>query len=188
MTENFNIRKFNGRPDDADIVSEADGRVFDFLDDLDIDYTTLVHPSVFTIEECEAVRKNVGVPVFKNLFLTNKQNTLFFLLMISADKPFKTKYLSSQLGCARLSFASEQNMVDFLHIHPGAVSPMGLIHDTGHRVRLIIDSELKEVETYACHPCVNTASLVLKMSDLIDKILPATGHDYTWVDLPRIVE
>ena len=184
----FKIRRFQGRPDSEDIAADAEAGVFDFLDKLGIEYTTLVHPAAFTMEECEALRKDAGAPVFKNLFLTNKQQTLFFLLMISADKPFKTKFLSSQLGCARLSFASEQNMVDFLHIHPGAVSPMGLIHDTGRHVRLIIDSELKDVETYACHPCVNTASLVMKMSDLLEKVVPATGHDYTWVDLPRVFD
>ena len=126
--------------------------------------------------------------MFKNLFLTNKQGTLFFLLMICADKPFKTKFLSSQLDCARLSFESEQQMVDFLQIHPGAVSPMGLIHDTGHHVRVIIDSELKDVQTYACHPCVNNASIVMKMSDLLDKVIPATGHDHTSVDRPRLTD
>lgn len=187
-TGSFEIRKFNGRPGGEDIVCDAEKGVFDFLDGLGVVYTTLVHPAAFTMEECEAVRREAGAPVFKNLFLTNKQCTLFFLLMISADKPFKTKFLSSQLGCARLSFASEHNMVDFLRIHPGAVSPMGLIHDKGHHVRLIIDSELKDVLTYACHPCVNTASIVMKMSDLLDKVIPATGHDYTWVDLPRVVD
>lgn len=182
--DQFEIRKWDGRPAETQVVCEAERQVFDFLDGLGVSYTTLTHPAAFTMEECEAVRRRAGAPVFKNLFLTNKQNTLFFLLMISADKPFKTKYLSSQLGCARLSFASEQNMVDFLHIHPGAVSPMGLIHDKERRVRLIIDSDLRDVETYACHPCVNTASLVMKMSDLLDKIIPATGHDHTWVTLP----
>lgn len=92
--------------------------VYDFLDRLDVEYQTLSHPAAFTMEECEAVRKVIDTPVFKNLFLTNKQQTLFFLLMMPADKPFKTKYLSSQLGCARLSFASVEHMQAMLHITP----------------------------------------------------------------------
>ena len=135
------------------------------------------------MEECEAVRRDIGAPVFKNLFLTNRQQTDFYLLMIPADKPFKTKYLSSQLGCARLSFASPEKMEEYLHIHPGAVSPMGLIHDKSRRVRLIIDSDLRDIDIYACHPCVNTSSIALRLSDLLEKVLPATGHDFTWVDL-----
>ena len=100
------ITKYAGRPNDDTVRNESETAVYDFLDRLGIAYTTLCHPAAFTMEECEAVRKRLDAPVFKNLFLTNRQQTEYYLLMIPADKPFKTKYLSSQLGCARLSFAS----------------------------------------------------------------------------------
>lgn len=179
------IKIYNGRPsEDNDLRSVAETEVYDFLDKTHIEYTTLCHPAAFTMEECEAVRKAIGAPVFKNLFLTNKQQTLFFLLMIPADKPFKTKYLSSQLGCARLSFASSEAMEEMLHIAPGAVSPLGLIHDRNCRVKLIVDKDLSAIERYACHPCVNTASVALSLNDLLNKVVPATGHSFTWVTLP----
>lgn len=181
---NFETILYEGRPvDDNQSRTEAELAVYDFLDEAGIIYKTLIHPAAFTMEECEAVRKEIGAPVFKNLFLTNRQQTEFYLLMIPADKPFKTKYLSSQLGCARLSFASAEKMEELLHIHPGAVSPMGLIHDKDRKVRLIIDEDLKNTGEYACHPCVNTASLLLSLDDLIEKVIPATGHSYTWVTL-----
>ncbi len=178
--------KYTGRPTEGnDRRSETELQVYDFLDRLGIDYVTYCHRAAFTMEECAAVRDALNVPVFKNLFLTNKQQTLFFLLILPADKPFKTKYLSSQLGCARLSFASPEMMERYLRIHPGAVSPMGLIFDTGHHVRLIIDRDLAGgSDRYACHPCVNTSSLAISFTDLLEKIIPATGHDYTWVELP----
>lgn len=175
----------HGRPANAETRSEAERGVYDMLDDLGIDYGTLTHAAAATMEECEAVRHTLGAPVFKNLFLTNRRATELYLLLMPADKPFKTKYLSSQLGCARLSFASEQEMWDKLHIHPGAVSPMGLIYDTEHKVRLIIDSDLRQTDKYACHPCVNTASIIMRLSDLLERFLPATGHDYTFVELPE---
>lgn len=179
------VKIYNGRPtDDNGNRTAAETEVYDFLDSTGIGYTTLCHPAAFTMEECEAVRRTIGAPVFKNLFLTNKQQTLFYLLMIPADKPFKTKYLSSQLGCARLSFASSELMMELLHIAPGAVSPMGLIHDKEHRVRLIVDRDLSADSRYACHPCVNTASVALSLDDLLEKVVPATGHSYTWVELP----
>lgn len=176
---------YDGRPTHVEGKPEAEIAVYDFLDKIGIRYCTLCHPAAFTMEECEMIRKRIGAPVFKNLFLTNKQHTLYFLLMIPADKPFKTKYLSSQLGCARLSFASAEEMKELLHIHPGAVSPMGLIHDKNLKVRLIADTELKSVGTYACHPCVNTASVALTLDDLIKTVVPATSHEVTWVTLPR---
>ena len=180
----FESRRYEGRPTEGnDARSAAELAVYDFLDRVGADYVTLCHPAAFTMEECEAVRREIGAPVFKNLFLTNRQQTDFYLLMIPADKPFKTKYLSSQLGCARLSFASAEHMEQLLHIHPGAVSPMGLIHDREHKVRLIIDRDLEGTGIYACHPCVNTASIAMSLSDLLGKVIPATGHDYTWVEL-----
>lgn len=176
--------KYSGRPlEGNESRSEAEMAVYDFLDRLGVIYTTLCHPAAFTMEECEEVRRQIGAPVFKNLFLTNKQQTQFYLLMIPAGKPFKTKYLSSQLGCARLSFAPEAAMEKYLHIHPGAVSPMGLIHDVEGKVRLIVDRDLEGTGLYACHPCVNTASVALSLDDLLGKIVPATGHDFTWVEL-----
>lgn len=179
------ITKYNGRPTtDNDKRTAAEMAVYDFIDRVGVEYTTLCHPAAFTMEECEEVRKAIDAPVFKNLFLTNKQQTLFYLLMIPADKPFKTKYLSAQLGCARLSFASSEALMELLHIAPGAVSPMGLIHDTECRVKLIVDRELSTTKRYACHPCVNTASVALSLEDLLEKVVPATGHTYTWVDLP----
>lgn len=178
------IRIYDGRPCDDIVRAEAELAVYDFLDGLNISYRTCTHPAAFTMEECEAVRAAIGAPVFKNLFLTNKQQSQFYLLMIPADKPFKTKYLSGQLGCARLSFASAGHMEELLHIHPGAVSPMGLIHDRECRVRLIIDRDLQCCEAYACHPCVNTSSIMLTLADLLDKVVPATAHTATWVTLP----
>ena len=176
---------YQGRPTDNNENREyAETAVYDLLDSVGVEYKTLCHPAAFTMEECEAVRKAIGAPVFKNLFLTNKQKTLFFLLMIPADKPFKTKYLSSQLGCARLSFASSEDMKKMLNISPGAVSPMGLIHDKDCKVRLIVDSDLSGACLYACHPCVNTASVALSLTDLLEKVVPATFHSYTWVSLP----
>ena len=179
------MKLFPGRPNDPDhIVTSDEEAVYDFLDRGGIKYQTLTHPHAFTMEECEKIRNQIGAPVFKNLFLTNKQRSLFFLLMIPAEKPFKTKYLSSQLGCARLSFACPEDMMSLLHISPGAVSPMGLIHDKDCKVNLIIDEDLSSSDIYACHPCVNTASIILSLNDLLKKIIPATGHSFTWVKLP----
>lgn len=180
---------YNGRPTEGnENQTAAELAVYDFLDSTGVAYTTLCHPAAFTMEECEAVRKAIGALVFKNLFLTNKQQTLFFLLMIPAGKPFKTKYLSSQLGCARLSFASPEAMAELLHITPGAVSPLGLIHDKECRVKLIVDRDLALIDRYACHPCVNTASVALSLNDLLEKVVPATAHTFTWVDLPTEME
>jgi len=167
------------------IESTAEAGVYEFLDSIGMPYEVTHHAPAFTMDECMAVERTLGVPVCKNLFLCNRQQTEFYLLMIPSDKPFKTRFLSSQIGCARLSFASEENMERLLRIAPGAVSPMGLIYDKGHTVRLLIDSELEGIDRFGCHPCVNTATLALPMREFLTVYLPAVGHEPAFVSLPR---
>ena len=91
--------------------------------------------------------------------------------------------LSAQIKSARLSFAEPEDLLRLLDIEPGAVSIMGLIYDTDRKVRLLMDEDLKEKEYFGCHPCVSTTSIRLKMSDVLERYLPATGHTPTWVTL-----
>ena len=174
---------FEGRPQDLE-CTEMEERVYDFLDDLDLQYKTLKHPAAFTIEECNKVRDAINAPVFKNLFLTNKQQTKFYLLLMPGEKVFKTKYLSAQINSARLSFAGPDKMMEMLGVSPGSVTPLGLINDKNGTVNLLIDSDLQQSEEFACHPCINSASVVMSFNDLVSKVLPATGHPFTWVSLP----
>ena len=108
--------------------------------------------------------------------------------MLPGGKVFKTKQITSQLGCARLSFAGEDHMVNLLHIHPGAVSPMGLMNDTEKKVMLVIDKDLFNNDIFGCHPCVNTASLKLSLKELVEIFLPAVGHEHRVVELVNEVE
>lgn len=178
------FRLFEGRPREME-CTDMEEKVYDFLDSLHIDYKTLKHPAAFTIEECNKVRDYINAPVFKNLFLTNKQQTKFYLLLMPGEKVFKTKYLSAQINSARLSFAGEEFMKRYLGVTPGSVTPMGLINDPDKEVTLLIDEDLKKCPEFACHPCINSASLVMTFKDLVEVILPAMGHTIHWVNLPE---
>ncbi|MBD5501788.1 MAG: prolyl-tRNA synthetase associated domain-containing protein [Lachnospiraceae bacterium] len=157
--------------------------VYELLSLLNIPFKRMDHEAMATIEACRGVDEILGIHMCKNLFLCNTQQTMFYLLMMPGEKKFKTKELSGQLKCARLSFAPEEFMEKYLHIAPGAVSIMGLMNDTEHHVRLIIDEDVLKEEYLGCHPCVNTSSLRLKTEDVINKFLPYVGHDYTVVHL-----
>ena len=60
---------------------------------------------------------------------------------------------------------------------------MGLMNDKDHAVSLLIDEDVLAGEDLRCHPCVCTSSLKLKTSDVINKFLSATGHEYRTVHL-----
>ena len=177
-----------GRPADTSGRLEKEVRVYDLLDELGIEYQRVDHEAANTMEACREVDNLLGVTICKNLFMCNRQQTDFYLLMIEDKKVFKTKYLSAQLGTSRLSFAPPEYMEEFLDIKPGAVSVMGIMNDHGKRVQLVMDKSIYDSEEIGCHPCVSTASLRLKMKDILEKFLPACGHDVRIVDLPVVEE
>ena len=175
---------YTGRPEDPSGRLEKEIQVYDFLDSLGIEYKRADHEALMTMEACEEVDKLLGAKICKNLFLCNRQKTDFYLLLIPAEKPFKTKFLSRQIGTARLSFADGEQMEEYLNITPGSLSLMGLIFDKEKRVHLVIDREVLEEEYFGCHPCINTSSLKFTTEDLTGKIIPALGHDPITVNLP----
>ena len=135
------------------------------------------------MEICEEIDKTLGAMICKNLFLCNRQQTSFYLLMIPADKVFKTKDISAQIGSSRLSFATAEHMEKYLDITPGSVSVLGLMNDTENNVNLLIDKDVLKDEYFGCHPCINTSSLKIKTKDLLEKIIPALKHEHILVEL-----
>ncbi|MBE5882016.1 MAG: prolyl-tRNA synthetase associated domain-containing protein [Lachnospiraceae bacterium] len=181
------LELIKGRPHSCADRLEKEVRTYDLLDSLGIEYERTDHRDMpaTTMEACNEIDAVLQVTICKNLFLCNRQKTDFYLLAMPGDKPFKTKDLSAQIGSARLSFASEEFMEEFLDITPGSVSVLGLMNDKDNRVRLLIDEEILGMEYFGCHPCINTSSMRLKTKDLLDTFLPAVHHEYTVVKLPR---
>lgn len=167
---------------------EKEARCYELLDSLNILYRRADHDPADTIADCELVEKLLGAKICKNLFLTNRQGSEFYLLLMPGEKPFKTKYLSKQIGSARLSFAGAEDMLKHLNITPGSVSVLGLMNDKEGAVNLLMDRELLAEAEFACHPCLNTSTLAFKTEELMNKLLPALGHEPMFVDLSWEVE
>ena len=168
--------------------AQKETAVYRLLDELKIPYRGLDHDRADTMEICEKIEGKLGAEICKNLFLCNQQKTAFYLLMMPGKKVFKTKFLSKQIGSARLSFAGPEFMEEFLNVTPGSVSVFGLMNDKEHRVKLLIDKPLLAQESIGCHPCVNTAVVKIRTADLLDKLLPALSVTPTVVDLPDPAE
>ena len=173
-----------GKPANMSGRLEKEIRVYDFLDNMGVSYQRVDHEPAMTMEACVEIDKIMGTAMCKNLLLCNRQKTDFYLLLMPGDKVFQTKELSAQLGVSRLSFAPAEPMEEFLDITPGSLSILGLMNDKNKSVRLIIDKPVLEDKFIGVHPCINTSSLKLKTSDLINKIIPAMGHEPTVVNLP----
>ncbi len=176
-----------GRPTDVSGRLDKEIRSYDLLDGLGVEYHRVDHESTATMEACEEIDLILGAPTCKNLLLCNRQQTAFYLLMMPADKPFKTKDLSAKIGSSRLSFASGEHMERLLDITPGSLSVLGLMNDHDRDVTLIIDEEILASEYIGMHPCINTTTLRLKTAHLTSCVLPALGHTPTVVRLERYV-
>lgn len=174
---------YHGRPKYDDGRLEKELKVYDLLDELGISYERVDHEALQTIEACRKVDETLGISICKNLFLCNRQKTAYYLLLLPGYKALKTKELSKQIPTSRLSFASREDMEEYLNVTPGSATIMGLMFDPENRVQLVIDEELLKEEWFGCHPCINTSSLKLRTEDVIGKYLQAVHHEYLTVNL-----
>ena len=170
-----------GRPQDKRIDKEE--RVYDLLDQLNIYYQRLDHQEANTMEVCLEIEKNLKSTICKNLFLVNSNKSQYYLLMLKGHKKFKTKVISKQINSSRLSFGSDEKMLEYLDITPGSVSLLGLMNDHDFKVQLFMDKDLLQDEYLGCHPCINTSSLRIKMKDVFEKIIPSLHHEPIFVEV-----
>lgn len=174
---------FQGRPADLTGRLKRERESYDLLDRLGIVYQRTDHAPTATMEVCKEIDAVLELMICKNLFLCNRQKTKFYLLLMPADKPFRTKALSAQIGSSRLSFGGPEEMEELLHVTPGSVSILGLMYDQAHKVRLLIDADVLKETYFGCHPCINTSSVKITMADFTQRLLPALDHPVTEVQL-----
>ena len=177
------LQVHKGRPQCTDGRLEKEIKTYDFLDALSIDYDRVDHEAVMTMEACEEIDEVLGNVLCKNLLLTDRKRSVYFLLMMRGEKRLDTKTLSHQLGTSRLSFAKGEEMEELLNITPGSLTAMGLIFDEANRVGLLIDEDLLDEPYLSCHPCVNTSSIRLSMKDFTERFLTAVHHEMRIVTL-----
>ena len=175
--------KANDRPDLAGGRPEQEMMTYKFLDKLGIGYKRADHDPAEDMDACTAIEKVLKAPICKNLFLCNRQQIMFYLLLMPGDKPFKTKEITKQIGSARLSFGPEEYMWEYMHCEKGSASVLGLVNDTEGHVRLLVDQDLKENPYIGCHPCRNTSTLKLHTKDVFETFAHAVNHEITWVKL-----
>jgi Ala-tRNA(Pro) deacylase len=156
--------------------SGAEQELLDRLVSLDIAFTRIEHPPVYTVEQARSYWNDLAGAHCKNLFLRNKKGNRHYLVILEDSKSADLKALSRHLGEDRLSFASPARLERLLGLEPGAVSPFGLIHDSAGEVRVLIDEDLKSAAQIYFHPNVNTATLGLSYADF-ERFLRHCGQE-----------
>ncbi len=149
--------------------------LFAFLDRLGIAHKTRQHAPVFTVAESVALRDEIPGAHTKNLFVKDRKDQ-FFLLTVEENAVVDLKTVHTRIGAAsKVSFGKPEKLMDYLGVIPGSVTAFGAINDTGHAVKIILDSGLMDNEIINCHPLENNATTSVRSIDLV-KFLEATGH------------
>ena len=172
---------YTGAPTDA--REDVERRVYDLLAELNIPFTRVDHEEAHDMDACVEISRVLGVDICKNLLLTPRNRSTFYLLCLPGDKPFLTKDFSKQIGSSRLSFATAEDLQALLGVQPGSASVLGLMNDREHRVQLLVDRDVLEGDYIGCHPCINTSSLRIRQKDMWEKIVPALEHEPVFVTL-----
>jgi Ala-tRNA(Pro) deacylase len=158
-----------------------------YLTDLGIKSWTVEHPPLFTVEDSQSLRGDIPGGHTKNLFLKDKKNRLF-LLVLGEETEVDLKRVHERIGGqGRVSFGSAELLEEVWGVRPGAVTPFGAINDPGARVSVVLDEAMMRHERLNFHPLVNTRTTGLLSADLV-KFLRATGHDPLVVPLGRDAE
>jgi Ala-tRNA(Pro) deacylase len=152
------------------------------LDTLGISYDLYEHPPVFTADEAAQHWAGIDATRVKNLFLRNKKGDRHYLVILGIEKLADLRHLVKAIGDDRLSFGSPERLMTRLGLTPGSVSPFGLLNDSTHSVRVIVDADLKRADRLIFHPNINTASLAISRTDF-ERFLDSRGNMVRWVTL-----
>ncbi|MBQ3653571.1 MAG: prolyl-tRNA synthetase associated domain-containing protein [Synergistaceae bacterium] len=156
-------------------------KVLDTLDSLGINYELDEHEPVFTIDEITALGLNKKGMIPVNLFLRDAAGKRHFLVIHDGAKHTDLKTLRTQIGCSRLSFGSDERLMNHLGLTRGSVSPFGLINNTNHDVEVIIDEGIKSQTILGFHPNTNTATVWITYPDFM-RFLEACGNPVLYVN------
>lgn len=141
------------------------------------------HKAVYTMDEVNEIY--VPYPEYdaKNLFVRDDKKRNYYLITVKGNKKVDLKEFRKNNNTRPLSFASENDLMTILNLIPGSVTPLGLLNDQELKVSFYLDKEfLTGKEIIGVHPNDNTATLWLKVEDLIT-LIKDHGNEVTIINL-----
>ena len=159
--------------------------IYQFLEGKNVWHEITEHDAVYNMEELSQVDMPYPGDDAKNLFVRNDKKRNYYLITVKGDKRVNLKEFRKNYNTRNLSFASENDLKDILDLTPGAVTPLGLLNDQELKVQFYIDNDfMKDSHVIGIHPNANTATVWLKVEDLID-IIKEHGNEVNIMnDLP----
>ena len=82
--------------------------------------------------------------IVKNIFIRDDKKINYYLALIAGNKRVNLKELRNNLRLRPLTFASEEDLEKYLGLHKGSVTVLGVLNDTNHIVKVLIDEDIKK--------------------------------------------
>ena len=150
--------------------------IYNLLNTQGIKYELINHKAVYNMAEMSEVELPHPEADAKNLFVRDDKKRNYYLITVRGSKRVDLNEFRQNYGTRRLSFASDADLLAFLGLTPGSVTPLGLLTDPECKVQLFIDEELLAPDALiGVHPNDNTATIFLKTADLL-KLIAAHGN------------
>lgn len=119
----------------------------------------------------------------KNLFVRDDKKRNYYLITVRGNKRVDFKKIKNDNNTRPLSFASEEDLMSIMNLISGSVTPLGLLNDHELKVIFYLDKDfLNGKQIIGVHPNDNTATLWLKVTDLID-IIKEHGNKVKIIEL-----
>ena len=157
--------------------------IYDFIKSKNIWYEITEHKTVYNMEELKEV--DIPYPEYdaKNLFVRDDKKRNYYLITVKGDKRIDLKEFRKKNNMRPLSFASEDDLLNIMNLRAGSVTPLGLLNDKENKVQFYIDKDfMKDKHIIGVHPNDNTATLWIKVEDLID-IIKENGNIVNVIEL-----
>lgn len=149
--------------------------VYDYLTENNIEFEVTEHKAVYNMAELNDVHFPYPEFIAKNLFIRDDKKRNYYLITVKGDKRVDLKELRQNYGTRPLTLASEDDLTAMLGLKAGSVTPLGLLNDTEHKVKLFIDSDFfAEPYIIGVHPNENTATVWLS-PDMLVQLLTKCG-------------
>lgn len=156
--------------------------VYKLLDKLNIEYTKIEHPPLFTCEDNEKYNIKFDAVVCKNLFIRNSNKSQYYLVSLLLEKRVDLKSLQMLLEEKRLSFGNENVLEEKLGIKSGAVSIFNIINLKDNDIIFVLDEEILKYEKVGFHPNINTETLIFNPKE-ITKILEFYNVEFKFIKI-----
>lgn len=146
--------------------------VYDFIKSKNIWHEITEHEAVFNMDELSKIEVPYNDCDAKNLFVRDDKKENYYLITVKGNKRVDLKEFRKRYDVRPISFfASAEDLMKYLNLIPGSVSPLGLLNDKERKVKFYLDdSFFKDDKIIGIHPNDNTATVWLKVDDLINII------------------